>query len=310
MDNPSSRTPQRLNPSTVQPSTLPYTTEQLYELSRQNDNSHLLFDGVTLSQWKSIRGFVIAGEGQLKKKNEFIARQHFLNMKSMYRRINAINRRPHLNLYRAIGMGNPGANTQHFGSKTHLPSSVGSLPEDPPRQKIGGAKGTKGGYKSEQAEEKQVSRARKSSKKAPEAKSEKPLRRPLSGYESEGGEYENVENEGREDSEKGETRSEKSVFDEELLLEKLPVLGSKSEEAKNQFKESLVEIILGCELFTEESLAKMYELTLQKNRKFKESVIENLFVEVKEFLYQQFEELQGEADGKGDENEDSDDDDK
>lgn len=58
------------------------------------NNTQVYLNGLSLNQWKTITNFQIAGQTNKKKMNFNVAIDHYFNLKSMYRKINAIKLKP------------------------------------------------------------------------------------------------------------------------------------------------------------------------------------------------------------------------
>lgn len=293
------------------------------------DPPQVLYDGITLNQWKSIRSFVIAGESKQRKRNEHIARTHFLNLRSMYRRINQINKRKHVNLERAIYKGKEGFQphsgmNQGFGIPMEN-EEIQEMEEGEAEEEIEPEIEEIKEMNKKKQTRSDVERVSKRSEKERPVKERSSRKKGISDFENTGekgliekhlnseeeieeqefsrekhkkqieeDEEEEIEGADRFKGNRKKSEEEEATqqIDEEELMKKIPVLKSKSEEDKNAFKEAMIEIILVCGLFTEETLSKLYEMTLEKNKKTKESVIEKLFVEIKELIYEEFENMQ------------------
>ena len=72
----------------------PLSTEAAYVLKKEMDKEEtsnpVFAAGMTPSQWKSINDYQIVGQSHRKKENYNIAIDHYFNLRSMYKKINAI----------------------------------------------------------------------------------------------------------------------------------------------------------------------------------------------------------------------------
>lgn len=62
------------------------------------------------------------------------------------------------------------------------------------------------------------------------------------------------------------------------------------EEEVDNFKEQIVELIFSHEIFGEEEFMQFFQAVCERNAHLKEEEVEKIFNDVKQFLYEQFQE--------------------
>ena len=75
------------------------------------------------------------------------------------------------------------------------------------------------------------------------------------------------------------------------IMNKIPVLESEAEDHILDFKQKLVEMIFNYEIFNQEEFDNFYEAVCLKNQGHNPELIEAIFVQVKDYLYEQFQAL-------------------
>lgn len=88
------------------------------------------------------------------------------------------------------------------------------------------------------------------------------------------------------------------------IMNKIPVLESESDEHVLEFKQRLVEMIFNYEIFNQEEFDNFYEAVCLKNQNHNPELIEAIFVQVKDYLYEQFQALAEEDEAGVDEEDD------
>ncbi len=99
-----------------------------------------------------------------------------------------------------------------------------------------------------------------------------------------------------EDQEQAEADDE-----EDDIMQKIPYLESSDEAHLLEFKQSLIEMIFTYEIFNEEEFNNFFEAVCLKNQDYTQELLEEIFVEVKEYLYEQFQALADEEELEGEE---------
>jgi hypothetical protein len=101
---------------------------------------------------------------------------------------------------------------------------------------------------------------------------------------------------------------ENESANEEDLLAKIPFLESQSEDHLQEFKQTLVEMIFNYEIFNEDEFNNFFEAVCIKNDCHDPEMMEQILTEVKEYLFEKFQELAEDngAEENGDEDRDDD----
>ena len=99
------------------------------------------------------------------------------------------------------------------------------------------------------------------------------------------------------DKESENSENSKNELDFEKILKEIPKMENIDDENKiEEFKEKIVKLIFEFEIFGEDEFLNFFELVCKKNEHIDNEFLENIFNDVKKFLYDQFKEVGGELD--------------
>ena len=284
----------------------PYSTEALYQKSKQKEKKPvLLHNGISLDQWKTINSFSIVGQSNKKKANFNTAIDHFFNLKAMYRRINQEKFRAKKDQGALVFKKRPIANAKPNPNLAHALTIERKAQENVRTSKPNTNKA------------KSKSQAKASAKPKNDLKKQKVKREKIGATNNADNKKlikitENIEDSDLQNTheemvindninklqqyEMDKSDDDKNVIAEEdsdmkalaELQEKIPYIDkSSSQEALNEFKQAMVELIFEYEIFNEEDFEKFFELCCMKCNEYDSKDMESLFDEVKLYLYEQ-----------------------
>ena len=84
-----------------------------------------------------------------------------------------------------------------------------------------------------------------------------------------------------------EKEEEEYEMNEEEILEKIPALEDLTENKINEFRDAIIELIITYEIYTKEEFDNLFDAVCLKNEKYDAEVLEEIFEQLKEYLYEQ-----------------------